>query len=194
MSGLRCFVGLPLPTDVSGILADTCEVIRREAPAWRGEKWVAPQNLHVTIAFIGSVDEGAMGFLAEEVGAVVAAARPFELPFAGIQAIPGLHRCRMLWASFADPRGLCAELAARVVEASVPFGAERSERAFTAHVTLVRARKPRSLPAGVLEAALRSSEVLLSPMSVPRATLFSSTLTPKGPVYSEVGSWSLSGA
>lgn len=191
MSRVRCFVGLRLPSDVSAPLVSACEAIRREAPAWRAEKWVPESNMHVTLAFIGGVAEDLVEALADEIGAAVADSTSFELPFDGISAVPNTRRCRMVWAAFDDPSGCCAALAQRVVSASVPFGAEQPDRDFHAHATLARAHRSRPLPAEALEAGRSSSEALCDAMSVRSATLFASSLTPSGPVYRELRSWVL---
>ena len=52
---VRCFVGIPLADSLAASLATACEAIRREAPAWRDEKWVAAENYHVTVRFLGEI-------------------------------------------------------------------------------------------------------------------------------------------
>lgn len=191
MSGVRCFVGLELPPDVVRLLSGACEALRRDAPTWRGEKWVADQNLHVTIAFIGSVADEAVSRLAGQIGDAVAGSRAFDLRFTRVRAVPGLHRCRMIWADFDDPDESCARLAERVLAAAEPFGAQRPERVFRAHVTLARARRPRALSAAAVQVADDIAHHMPGSMSVGSATLFASTLSSTGPHYEMIGSWPL---
>lgn len=194
MSRVRCFVGLPLPAEVVRPLVSACETVRREAPAWREEKWVAEANLHVTVAFFGSVAEEAVPGLLGAVGAAVGGSVAFDLRFTRVRAVPGPQRCRMLWADFDDTDGLCALLADRVLRAAQPFGAEIPDRPFHAHVTLARARHPRALAARAVEAAERVAQRVPETMSVASATLFASTLTPAGSVYEILGNWPLGSA
>lgn len=193
MSGVRCFVGIPLPTDTTGPLVAACDAVRRCAPEWRGEKWVSQQNLHVTLAFVGNVAAEAVPALSEAVGAVVKASPAFELAFRGVRAVPSPRRARMLWADYDDPSGLCASLAEKIVSAAEPFGAKPPDRQFSAHVTLVRARHARRVPAEALELANAAAEAVPNPMSVLCATLFASKLTSSGPVYEVIGEWRLPG-
>ena len=50
---MRLFVGIPLPEATRRALTDGCDAIRADDSAWRTEKWVAPENLHITLAFLG---------------------------------------------------------------------------------------------------------------------------------------------
>ena len=191
MSGVRCFVGLELPQSFveaeAAARAAACAIDK----AWRGEKWVAPQNLHVTLKFIGNVSEGDIADLAAALGQAIGRCDPFELGFDRVRAIPGERRCSMLWAAFDDPSGGCATLAEQVEKASLAFGAQPDERAFKPHATLARARRPRRIQRQALEAATAALSVGETRVSVPSATLFASTLTPRGPVYDVRGTWAL---
>lgn len=193
MSGVRCFVGIPLPADMRRALVLASDAIRSQDAAWRNEKWVAESNLHVTLVFIGSIAENRVPALCDAVAEAVNSSSVFELVRSGIRAVPGARRCRMMWAAFDDPDLGCTALADALVEATVPFGAEHPEREFRAHATLVRARRPRPAGEGALAAANALLGGLPTSMSVRSATLFASTLTPAGPVYEELGAWELLG-
>jgi 2'-5' RNA ligase len=193
VSKTRLFTGIPLPKDFSDALLRACDAVRETDPSWRDEKWVAAENLHVTLKFIGWMPDEAMSALLVEVGAAIEAVTPFELPFEGIRPVPGVRRARMLWGTFLDPDGACAALARSVERAVLPFGVEPETRPFSAHATLVRAHRPHAISDGAVSAASAVLREAPESMSVPSASLFSSTLTPRGPHYSEVGSWTLKG-
>ncbi len=193
MSAVRCFVGVPLASCLSGPLVRACDAIKAADPAWRDEKWVAEENLHLTLKFLGSLDEGHVPALTEALGVAVGKTERFELPVAGIRAVPGTKRCRMLWAAWLDPDGTCASLAESVDRAALAFGIALEERAFKPHATLCRARRPRSLEASALNAAELVLSAAPQSMSVGTVTLFASRLTPRGPIYSELASWHLWG-
>jgi len=193
MSGIRCFVGIPLSTDVRAALLRGCASIRSNDRSWRDEKWVAEENLHVTVKFLGNLAEEELPALVRALGTAIERLDSFEMPLAPLRAVPGTKRCRMLWGSFLDPDGACAALAAAVEGAALEFGVAPEDRPFTPHVTLCRARKPKSLSAEALELAQEALSGAPEQMSVPSATLFSSRLTPRGPTYCEVGAWQLRG-
>jgi 2'-5' RNA ligase len=201
---LRAFVAITLTAETRRALARACEEYRAAAPGSAGERWVAEENLHATVRFIGALAE-------DDVDRVVAALvdtcvrdRPFPMTLGRIVAHPGGRRARMLWATVADGVDAAQRLAADVEAALLgTLELEPVERAFRPHVTLCRFRKPHGVPALALAAAdasldaaaptcgapVRSATVV----SVPGVSLLSSTLTPSGPVYRELARIPLGG-
>ncbi len=190
---LRCFVGVALPAAVSDSLEVAASAIRRADPRWEREKWVARDSLHVTVCFIGAVDAARLDSLAEALEEAVRPAAPFTLDAPAIAARPSLRQARLIWVSFRDASARGAALADAVGTAAASFGAELSERPFTAHATLCRSRHGRPLAAAALEAADLVLSGVSPSMSVAEATLYSSRLTPLGAVYETLASWKLSG-
>jgi 2'-5' RNA ligase len=184
--GLRVFVALELPFDLRAALTSACSAFRDLAPAWAGEKWVGEQSLHVTLSFLGDTPRETVPGVISAVSAACSSVPPFQLPIDAMRAVPSMRRAAMLWATGTDP-GSCALLAERVDSALVPLGHDPAARPFTAHVTLVRARRPRAVPAATLTSAYLQFTAALgdrSPVvSVSAATVYSSRLGPSGPSY-----------
>jgi len=193
MSAVRCFAGVTPDPTLRRTLASCRDSVTSVDPRWRDEKWVAFANLHLTLHFIGDVDESDLDTLTARLGQALDAHAPFELPFASVTASPNARSARMLWARFADPDGACERLAETVRRASEGFGESASHRAFAAHVTLCRARRPHALSHEAVAAATDLVTRNAPTMSVPSATLLASRLTPRGPVYTEIGMWRLRG-
>ena len=186
---MRCFVGIELDAVTRRALGTTSEALRASDAGWSGEKWVARGNLHVTVAFLGEIDALTVRDASDAIGTRLASTPPFDLVFAGFRAIPSSRRATMMWAEYGDPAGAGAALAREVADACAPLGIALEDRTFKAHVTLVRARRSRRVPAhmsAVLAARAGDAPALLS---VPSATLFSSTLTKTGPVYRALETW-----
>jgi RNA 2',3'-cyclic 3'-phosphodiesterase len=193
VSATRSFVAIELSDPVRERLGRVRSEFASLAPEWRDEKWVAKNNLHVTLKFLGSLDDLQLAGVRSQVSAALSGVAPFALDVSGLRAVPGLRRCSMVWARFTDDDGRCADLASRVERAATAMGLPAEEHRFSPHVTLVRARRPHSLDAGALTSA---NVVACAPqisMSVLSATLFASTLTRTGPEYEAIDSWTLSG-
>ena len=183
MSRVRTFVGIPLSEDATSAFLRARDAYIAADPTWAGEKWVPRENLHVTLKFIGGVEEDVLAELTEAISAAAKAHESFELFDAGLRAVPGQTKARMLWGTFVDPEGCCGALAAELDRACLRFGAQPEERTFKPHATLVRARAPRPIHEAALDAARGELTVLPRAMSVPSITVFSSRLTPQGPIY-----------
>jgi RNA 2',3'-cyclic 3'-phosphodiesterase len=186
---MRCFVGIELDGETRDRLASVGEQVRRAGPSIAGEKWVRPENLHVTVAFLGDVAKDVVEVLADELGQALAETDSFTLPFSGLRAVPNVRRATMLWAAYDDPDGCGERLARTFAAACEPFGITIEDRPFKAHVTLARMRRPREVPAEAVAALETLDEAVPAILSVPSATLLASTLTRSGPIYRTVAVW-----
>jgi len=194
VSGVRCFVALELQPEVVGALVAAGSALRAVAATWRDEKWVAEDNLHITLKFLGSLAEDRIQPLERALSAALDGQSEFALRLAGVRAVPSAKRCSMVWASFDDSQDrACERVAQSVGTAVAEFSAEESRR-FAAHVTLARARRPHRLDADALLAANEALSCTNASMSVRSATLFASTLTRCGPIYRRLAQWEFTAA
>jgi len=150
-------------------------------------KWVRPENIHLSLKFLGEVEDNREP---ELVAALQRAAgsrsepRPLTLQITGFGVFPDYHRPHVLWAGVTPDPGL--ELLQHGVEqAFAPLGFPTEARTFRPHVTLGRAgreAKPRDFSG--LEEILASTDFDAT-VTVTEVDLMQSTLQPTGggPVY-----------
>lgn len=193
MSPLRCFVAVEIADDLREALGRAQQGIRHAQPAWRDERWVAAELMHVTVKFLGDVEEGELPALSESLATVAATVHAFELRAARLRAVPAPRRCRMIWAAFEDPEGACAELARAVDAAALLHGIAAETKGFSAHVTLCRARRPKPVSAEVLQEVWSELDRVGDSMSVGSVSLVSSRLGRGQPEYTTLASWALEG-
>ena len=186
---MRLFVAVDLGPRVEARAADA--LARGKALAPRA-KWVHAANLHLTLAFLGQVDDGLVPGLGGALAAVAARHGPVPLHVTGAGGFGSARKPRVLWL------GITGEVEAlgriqRDLEAELaPFGYRPEERDFRPHLTLARARDPRGDPElAAAVAALAGDD--LGEVRVDRLILFRSDLSPKGPTYTEVLSAPLAG-
>jgi len=152
--------------------------------------WVAPDNFHLTVKFLGALDVERLPDVERALGEAVAGATPFDLTLRGVGAFPSAARPRVIWAGTAEGAVALAGVAARVERALAPLGFPAEERPFSAHVTLGRVRTPRRNPK--LAAALAAAaDVELFRVAVARVSLMRSELAPRGARYSELAGYTL---
>lgn len=125
---IRLFVALPLPEDVRDRLAG----LGGGVP---GARWLEPDSLHLTLRFIGDVEEGMARDLDTELARV--AAPGFALTLAGVGQFGSGRKAHALWAGIERSEGL-AHLQAKIESAVVRAGFPPETRKFTPHVTLAR--------------------------------------------------------
>lgn len=191
---VRTFIGISLPLLTRQTLVAAQEAMRAASPAWRHEKWVAESNLHLTLRFLGPVPEGLLPAVSTAMNDATADMESFQVRIGAIRAVPRLRSATMLWVTMEEGKDEIADLARRVDTSLVDAGFSAETRPFDPHITLVRSRSARRIDFDTMDAGDRTifaAEERAKRVSVRRVTLFSSSLTPQGPVYEELESSSL---
>jgi 2'-5' RNA ligase len=138
---MRLFVALAISADVRESFASFVNELRR---ADSRPRWVNPENLHVTLKFIGHIADQQLPNIAAAL-AEVAAPSQITLEFRGIGFFPNGRRPAVVWAGIQAAPDLAA-LVKGVEQALAPCGISRETRPFAPHLTLGRFEEPR-LPA-----------------------------------------------
>ncbi|HEB51647.1 MAG TPA: RNA 2',3'-cyclic phosphodiesterase [bacterium] len=172
---MRCFVALDLPRPVKNHLHKVTAPLRERFDL----KWVAPDQMHVTLVFAGDVEERAARELGHAVQEV--ALPPLSLSLASFGVFPPKGLPRVIWAGLGGDvealRALHEELAARAEQIGVP----REKRPFSPHVTVARLKSAFSALALLDRVHELSAELKKKPFAPTGLTLYRSTLTPGGP-------------
>lgn len=174
----RLFVAIRPPEEIRDLLIDAMD----DSPALR---WVGDDQLHLTLRFIGEVEQP----LASDIAAALARVRFTQFPL----AVKGVGRFEQksggaLWAGV-EPRGPVAELAAKVERACVTGGLQPERRAFHPHITL--ARWNRRNAEAVIDFERRHADLASRPFTVSDFALFESHLSRHGPHYEVVAAYRL---
>ena len=177
---IRTFVAVLLPDEIRHRVAHEVDALRRHAS---GVAWVATENLHITVKFLGRVDEAR---LADVAAALQRAATvpSFEVDIRGLGAFPTAGRPRVLWAG-APGSAAFTRLAEGIDQALVALGFPPEGRGFTPHVTLGRVREPRR-DIALTEALEAAAARPFGALRVERVSLMRSDLSPRGARYTEL--------
>lgn len=145
--------------------------------------WVAPKNMHITLKFLGDVRNEVLPEVAQSLSTAVAGIAPFDLEIFGVGAFPNVDRPRTIWLGARQGAKQMNELA-RAVELKLrPLGFAPEPRGFTTHLTVGRVRRPSAALRSLAEMLRRQAEETCGIVAVEQVILFSSTLTPRGPIY-----------
>lgn len=144
--------------------------------------WVAPDNFHVTVKFLGGVDAGKVPAFVTALESAAGRYRPFTLAISGLGAYPSTTRPRVLWAGITAGSEALAALAGDVDEALAMLGIERETRAFSGHVTIGRVRDPGRSPA-LTKALTAGAARSFGEVPVAAIALMRSQLSPRGARY-----------
>ena len=161
---MRAFVAVFPPPEIRRALAGAA----RKLPVAGEVRWARPENVHLTLKFLGDVPEDDLHQIAEVLEPLRLRHGPFEARLSGFGGFPSARRARIVWVGIGAGSEPLRALA-RDVEASLePLGFEREDRAYVPHLTLGRARgRPVALgdvetPSNVADFRVRSVELVES--------------------------------
>jgi len=183
---IRAFIAIDIPDDVRVAIGEAQARLKR---AHVGVKisWTKIDNLHLTLQFLGYIDEAVVEKIKAALQSVAVRHRSFELSVHGAGAFPNENRPRVIWAGCHDTESRLKGLAQAVQEAMQPLGFEPEHREFSAHLTLGRAKFPR--PDVALTRAVDSlKDNDFGTLRVEAIHLFESKLHPEGSVYTKLSS------
>jgi len=178
---MRAFIAFPIPNEVCDAIWVSCRPLRR--PDLK-VKWVEPQNLHVTLLFLGNVDDEHAGQVAQALQRPSLQRPPFKIGFSGISQFPPKGAARVLVTRLTEGAQECAAYFEQLKAELSGIVAPADKRGFQPHITLgrVRGRDPASRVH-----VDRSMEIDIGgSFQATRCVLFESFLKPEGPTYQEV--------
>ena len=176
---MRLFIAIELPDDVKRLLSS----MRCNVPS---AHWLSFEQLHLTLSFLGEVDNATMQQLTGELAAIQAPV--FEFRFSGTGCFPNRKRPRVIWVGL-EPEPLLDNLASAVRNTVLLCGIPQEDRTFSAHITLARLKFPASREvAAFLD---QPQKQVLPTVTVREFVLFQSSLTPQGAIHTPLKSFYL---
>ncbi|HEY1371831.1 MAG TPA: RNA 2',3'-cyclic phosphodiesterase [Candidatus Binatia bacterium] len=177
----RLFVAVKISPDVADRI---CRAQDQLAPLLKDIRWIKRESLHLTLKFLGHVDDVKIGDIQTAAEAAVAPLLRFTVSCRGLGAFPDIRRPRVLWAGLEG--GALPALAEATEQALEPLGFPREKRDFRPHLTIGRwregARGGDALRRVVDEWRNRD----FGTFAVDEAVLFQSTLRRDGAVYTKL--------
>lgn len=143
----RIFVALELGDEARRLAAESIDRLRRWLRDPSALRFVPVDALHVTLAFLGEVDEAGVDSVRDVVAQVAAEHACMEVEMGGLGAFPRASAARVLWVAFGTGHAPLAQLVAALGTRLRVVGHTLEDRDWTGHVTLARARGWRGIDA-----------------------------------------------
>ncbi|MBL7996177.1 RNA 2',3'-cyclic phosphodiesterase [bacterium] len=191
---VRTFIAIDLP---SNIRKDITLIQQNLRPHFSRAivSWVRPENIHLTLKFLGNV-------LMTDIPKIITACefvkkdRAFELQLNGIGFFPGLHKPKVLWCGY-ESSAVLSEVQNQIETALIPMGFVAENKPFVAHLTLARIKEISSNPAAPCYVDMASVQEYFkkTPVSILHPVrsikLIKSRLSSKGSEYTVLHEWKL---
>jgi 2'-5' RNA ligase len=179
---VRLFVAVDLDERVRASVGHLLDRLRSAMSVGtaRNIGWVPSERLHLTLHFIGNVDDALADRIATAIRLPVHLA-PFDLALGGVGTFPPHGRPRVIWLGVREGADPLAELHAEIGRRLTELDVEIESRAFAPHLTIGRLRAP--VPPRALAPLLRVDASNLGRCRIDRVRLYESKLGSGGPTY-----------
>lgn len=179
---MRTFLAIELPPEIKDALSRIQGQLKSSGA---DVKWVLPQNIHLTLKFLGEIDDKRLEKVIEIVDDAVKDKNPFRMRVSSLGAFPKISFPRVIWIGIDKGDKEIKEIARELEEKIAQVGIPKEDRPFSSHITIGRTRSTLNREGLVqgLEKLAGNFEGENLEFTVTKITLFKSTLTPKGPVY-----------
>jgi 2'-5' RNA ligase len=175
---IRAFVALAIGPEVVRRVAEAQSEMKARLG---GIRWVAPENFHFTIKFLGPVHEEKLEAVASALKEAASSVPRFVIAARGIGIFPDIRRPRVIWVGL-DGKNL--EALVRAVESELePLGFAPESRPFQPHLTLGRWSRQETRGEALRKTIEHWTGTAFGEFPVENVTLFKSVLNPRGAVY-----------
>jgi len=178
----RIFIAINFPDDLKKSILDSQNKLKKFG--WP-VRWVGETNMHLTLKFLGSINEESLKKLRQIVGGVVSRYKLFTIEFKDLLAFPTLSKPRVIGVAILENQeleNLANDLRKQVDEANI---GEKEVRPFQGHVTIGRVKNPRGHWQALSKIDFSDS------FTVKSVEIMESILKPEGPVYKVVETFQL---
>lgn len=180
---MRAFVAIDIPEAIQAGLA---AVRDRLKSAGVEAAWSQPRGLHLTLKFLGEVDEELTPGILQALDLALSGAKRLRLSIEGVGTFPNPASARVVWAGIAGDVGRLATLQAAVEQTVVGVGLARDNKPYVPHLTLGRIKRIRDRDRWFNELE-RLENLTLPAFDATSIGLIRSLLGPAGAVYRELG-------
>jgi len=197
---MRAFLAVTVAADVRERIATVQQELKTSVASIGGGRtrvtWVKPETIHLTVKFLGEMENGAVESLRVRVSAALDGQRVLEIPLGTLGAFPRVEAPRALWigpSSQWDSQNeakLAQELAARIEDACEELSVPRDTHPWRPHLTIARVREgPREVAQALRAGGFVTRTLQIGGLTMGEIFLMKSEMRPDGPVHTPL--WSV---
>lgn len=175
---IRCFIAIELSLEIKIALQKIKDELMPKIP---NVKWTQPDNIHLTLKFLGHISVNTVESVKTILEDLAKNTKPFTIRLSSPGAFPSFGSPRVIWAGIDKGNEESINLAGCIEEKAALIGIEKENRAFHPHLTLARINFLKDKKA--LKNAFSSLNIPPVEMTASGLTLFQSTLTREGAIY-----------
>jgi 2'-5' RNA ligase len=175
---MRCFIAVKISAEQRNRIAALIDDFRREDVR---VKWVKPENLHVTLKFLGEVDERNFPDMFAALEKSLTSCKEFDFCLKGLGCFPDTRRPRVIWVGIDEGADELKKVARDIDQIMCEFGFKPEKRGFSAHLTIGRVKDPRGIE--VLTNRFDDIKFESDSCTIDEIIFYQSILKREGPTY-----------
>lgn len=177
MATIRTFVAIEIPDSLLEQISDVQKQLKKHNERI---KWTRPESIHLTLKFLGNVEEDRIAAIAQTLQEVASEFQPFRCPVKNVGAFPNPRRPRVVWIGIEDTEDTLVKLAENSDDALNSLGFSKENRKFKPHLTIGRVKSAvsRKFTESIQNIAFQSDAIEIKEMVIMR-----SDLKPTGAIY-----------
>ena len=179
---MRAFIAIELSEEIKETLAQIQSHLKYSGA---DVKWITPGNIHLTLKFLGEIDEKKCEGIKAALDEIAKSTKPFEISLKDIGAFPKIDYPRVIWVGLDKGAKESTDLAKKIDEALAKLGFQEETRPFAAHLTIGRVRSAKNKEA-LKGKVLGYGERVTGNEKISSVILFHSKLTPAGSIYTKL--------
>ncbi len=185
--GIRAFIAIEIDSEIKKRLSEHIDKLKRSGA---DVKWVVPENIHLTLKFLGYIEEDALPGLNKIITDAVSSLESFNITIGHIGAFPSLKRPRVVYVCVDEKGNNLLTLYENLNKGVGELGIKEESRKYVGHITLGRIRTQKNI--FKLTTALKSeTKCFFGHEKINYLSLIQSQLTPKGPIYTKLNNFLL---
>ena len=186
---IRSFLAFELPLDIK----KTVEEVLDQAKQYDlSIKWVPLMNIHLTVVFLGNIQEQDIPDIGEGIEKSCSQTAVFHISLDNMGCFPNKRNPRVLWLGLKGEIKRMSIFRDEIQNQLLPFGITQEKRPFRPHLTLGRFKKSDKKNSLKVEKLIESYQQVSGPEQIlPELVQFRSDLRPGGAVYTKIASWPL---
>ena len=187
MELIRCFVAIEIPEELKNKIDDYISSLKQIAPEI---KWIKAKNLHITLKFLGEIQQELLFQVQDELSAIPKVVNPFKISISEVGFFPNQFKPRVVWLGLHnDNNNSIFKLHEWIDKKLESLGFEREKRRFSPHLTLGRIKLASNYQQ--LVEYINQHKFQSYSFNIPEVVIMKSMLKPTGAVYSQLKTFSL---
>ncbi len=178
---MRTFISVELPSEEKERIEETTASFRKSG---FGISWVKPENLHLTLKFLGEVDDKRIQDLTAALERALEGESRFGMELRGLGVFPDLKKPRVIWIGIEKGKENLTRMQGKIEEEFSKAGFPKEKRGFTPHLTIARVKSLKGiekLTGGIKDVNFESEEI-----EVGEVVLMKSQLHPQGAIHTPI--------